>query len=73
MATKVVCPECDTTLRVRTAAPGTKLRCPKCQKVFPIPAEDEPEEVEEVVEEVDDDADDDKPRRSRWQPCPWAV
>ncbi len=41
MAAKLTCPECDKTLTLAKApTPGKKVRCPRCQAVFPIPAED---------------------------------
>jgi hypothetical protein len=40
MAVTFACPECQKVLK--TSAPaGKKIRCPKCQAVFPIPDEDE--------------------------------
>jgi hypothetical protein len=36
---KVTCPGCDSLLKFSSAlAPGDKVRCPKCDFIFPIPA-----------------------------------
>ena len=38
----IECPECQKVLKTSTAlTPGKKIRCPKCQAVFPVPEEDE--------------------------------
>ncbi|MFQ3593268.1 MAG: hypothetical protein SNJ82_08790 [Gemmataceae bacterium] len=53
---KLTCPACGTVMRPKVPVPpGKKVRCPKCQTVFPAKAEvEEREEVEELdeVEEV---------------------
>src|SRR5262245_33240662 len=41
-ASKIECPECGAALRLaKRPEVGKKIRCPKCEKVFPVPAEDE--------------------------------
>src|ERR1051326_586187 len=41
MATEtVVCPHCDAKLKSSTASAGKKIRCPKCDKAFAVPALD---------------------------------
>ncbi len=51
MPTKMDCPGCQTSLRLRDDMAGKKIKCPRCGKVVAVPAE-------EVVmlEEVGDDA-----------------
>src|SRR5260370_25436099 len=40
--TTIACPECQKVLNTSTPlAPGKKIRCPKCQAVFPVPDEEE--------------------------------
>src|SRR5262249_48220365 len=40
-ATKVICPECRATLKLASSLPaGKKIKCPKCTRVFAIPAEE---------------------------------
>jgi predicted Zn finger-like uncharacterized protein len=38
MSIEVICPECDTSHKVKDDAAGKKLRCKSCQKVISIPA-----------------------------------
>jgi predicted Zn finger-like uncharacterized protein len=46
----VICPECQAKLKVSGAmVPGKKIRCPKCQTPFAVPAEDEAPPLEESV------------------------
>ncbi len=43
MAQTISCPECDKALQVRALlGAGAKLRCPGCQTVFPVAADDRP-------------------------------
>jgi hypothetical protein len=38
LATTFTCPECDSVLRLANpVAPGKKIKCPKCNTVFPVP------------------------------------
>jgi ribosomal protein L37AE/L43A len=62
-------------LRILDASPGKKLRCPKCQKIFAVPAEDKPTkaEVVEVVDEVIEAAVDDAPRIVHCPKCDKAL
>src|SRR5262245_16713268 len=38
MTSKILCPQCQTALKVNMQAPGAKLRCPRCLASFRIPA-----------------------------------
>jgi hypothetical protein len=41
-ATTVTCPSCNATLKPKTpVAAGTRIKCPKCTKVFAVPADAE--------------------------------
>lgn len=77
---QAVCPECDARLSSKTGfAAGQKIRCPRCEAVFAVPApkskpvvldkddEDEPRPVKKkkkpAVVEVDDD--DERPRKKK--------
>ena len=35
---RVTCPDCDATLALDASAAGKKVRCPKCETIFPVPA-----------------------------------
>jgi hypothetical protein len=50
MAIEVVCPECHKTLRVGDHVGGKKIRCPACQGIVAVPAE-EIIDVDEIYEE----------------------
>jgi hypothetical protein len=41
---RVACPECETTLRVPGTAAGKKVKCPRCGKPVPVPANEEEED-----------------------------
>ncbi|MCS7047090.1 MAG: zinc-ribbon domain-containing protein [Gemmataceae bacterium] len=51
MTVKINCPECAASLRVGAAPPGTKIRCPKCRRVFVQP--DEEPALAEPAEDVE--------------------
>ena len=74
----LTCPECDAVLKMANAMPaGKKVKCPKCEAVFPVPAEEEetppakvkhrPAPVEDAADAPLPDEDDDerRPRRRR--------
>lgn len=43
MSSSVICPQCQTRLRVKSAPqPGQGCRCPRCGRAFTVPAEDIP-------------------------------
>jgi predicted Zn finger-like uncharacterized protein len=49
MPITIDCPNCEKTLRINNSAAGKKVKCPKCQELFRVPAE--PVEEEEAAEE----------------------
>jgi len=69
----VVCPECESQLRLgKPVPPGKWLRCPKCEHTFSPTGEEDVEEVEDTPKRskrraaVDDDIDEeDRPRKPR--------
>ena len=74
----LTCPECDAVLKMANAMPaGKKVKCPKCEAVFPVPTEEEetlpakvkhrPAPVENAADAPLPDEDDDerRPRRRR--------
>jgi predicted Zn finger-like uncharacterized protein len=75
MPLSIRCPGCKTTLRVRPELAGKKVKCPKCGKPVPVPAEEE-ELVEVTAAEEDereeDEEDEGRPerKRSKYKPCP---
>jgi hypothetical protein len=43
---RLKCPECETTLNpAKPLAPGKKVRCPRCEAVFTVPADDDEQEA----------------------------
>lgn len=64
MPIEVVCPQCRKTLRVGDHVAGKKIRCPACQAVVAVPAE-EIVEVAEVYEEPEPEPVRPAPRRSQ--------
>lgn len=48
MAVRITCPECESTLKLAKApAPGKKIKCPKCEVLFPAPAAEPADAPEE--------------------------
>lgn len=48
----IICTNCGATLKTANpVAPGKKLKCPKCTKVFVVPDEEEPEDEEPAEDE----------------------
>jgi predicted Zn finger-like uncharacterized protein len=76
MSRLIECPECNRSLRVREEQDGKKMRCPKCQAVFRVPAATEVDAPRhDVVEEVEDDTPVDEPAderapKSKYAECP---
>jgi hypothetical protein len=76
---RIACPDCNKTLQIRSGiTAGTKMRCPACQVVFPVPAAEPEEAFEEAPARAngrgtaaapnrrrEHDDDDDAPRRPR--------
>lgn len=49
-----VCPLCGTRISVRAEDAGRKIRCPDCEKVFPIKLQRPTVQVPEAVDDEDD-------------------
>ena len=57
----ITCPHCDAELRVKSAALGTKVRCPECDRRFTAPEDDEDDEDDGRA--ARDEPDERRPRR----------
>jgi len=47
MTIRIVCPECETPLKLADTLAGKKTRCPKCKSIVAVPAEEPEEEAED--------------------------
>jgi phage FluMu protein Com len=57
----IKCTHCGASLKVASATPGKKFKCPKCAKVFAVEAEKEPE-VEEPIEQEEEREEEEAPK-----------
>ena len=72
MATSAICPECQTTLRVRPELAGKKVKCPKCGKLVQVPGEEELAVVTAAEEEEleEEEAEPAERKKSKYKACP---
>lgn len=63
------CPGCQTLLRLREDMAGKKIKCPRCARIIPIPAE-QAETLEEVPEEEERITEAPRPKAAATRRCP---
>src|SRR5438094_5186002 len=62
--TLIACPKCQTSLRIKTAAAGTRFRCPRCGEAFAAPEQTLPSSAPaEPIARVETTSDHDDPKQ----------